>query len=99
LKKPESAAQPGSGKPGVGQSQFPKCWRGVKPQERKLRFLRKSSGTGFVKRSSGAKGQERRVDFLPKVNSLVGQENLKVYPQGETRRGSIEPIRYYWLTW
>jgi hypothetical protein len=102
LRKPESAAQPGVGNPGVGRCPMPKRWRGEEPQESRSRFLclfsdegRKRGGTGRVTPSSGAKGHERIDDFLPKIIYRVCRKDLMVHPGGEARRGSVEPNRHY----
>lgn len=44
-------------------------------------YFAERDGAGRVTRSSGAKGQERRVELLPKRGSRTDQENLMVHPR------------------
>jgi hypothetical protein len=47
----------------------------------RLRCGGERDGAGRVTRSSGAKGQERRVELLPRRGSRTDQENLMVHPR------------------
>jgi hypothetical protein len=80
LRKPESAAQPGEVGPVLVASRIQSAEGASNLRRVSFDSFGKRSGAGRVKRSSGAKGHERREDFLPRINSGAGQEYLKVHP-------------------
>jgi hypothetical protein len=84
LKKPESAAQPGQAGP-VQVAPRNQSAEGT-PNLRRVSFFSSIVNSDFEKGrrrasrpSSGAKGQERREDFLPRIISGTGREYLKVH--------------------
>jgi hypothetical protein len=95
LRKPESAAQPGEVNPVQVASQYQSA-EGARNLKRVGLGTRKAfgwtgkrGGAGWVKRSSGAKGQERRDDFLPRIISGTCRENLKVHPSRRSTKRAV----------
>jgi hypothetical protein len=83
LKKPESAAQPGKVSPVLVAPRIQSA--AGAPNLRRVSSISKIVYSMFEGErrqvrmpSSGAKGQERREDFLPKIISRTGREYLKV---------------------